>query len=215
MAFKEQLEYAAAVTKWKADQQVRIVKIQGQISDMENTVKGRVYALGEATMQLQEQGELTQPSLLDLTAQITGLKQQIVVLQQSLTAVKAESGPQRPQTQTQPQPAYSGLVCPQCGAMLKGNFCPEHGVPGVPPVNPQPVATTTPAAPADRYIICPVCNKLLNGRFCPEHGVEGVWMVTPTSQDNQTDQTSTWTAYEPQPPANPQANTENINPSDL
>lgn len=169
MAFKEQIEHAAAVTKWKADQQVRILKIQGQINDMESTIKGRVYALGEFTLRLSEQGELQQPSLLESTHEIATLKDQLLGLQQSLTAVKNENGPQRPQEQQ----AFSGLVCPVCGAMLRGNFCPEHGVAGVMPAAPQPPAPF----PSEGYFVCPICNQPLNGKFCPVHGVEGVWVA--------------------------------------
>lgn len=186
MALKDQIEHAAAVTKWKADQQVRILKIQGQINDMESTIKGRIYALGESTLRLSEQGELQQPSLLELTYQIASIKEQLLGLQQSLTAVKSESGPQRPQAQQ----AFSGLVCPECGVMLRGNFCPEHGVAGVPPATPEQVPVASSAA---GYLACPVCNQPLNGKFCPIHGAEGVWA-------------------EPTPPAN--ANPESLsNPS--
>lgn len=192
MALKEQIEHAAAVAKWKTDQQMRILKIQSQISDMESTINGRVYALGESTLRLSERGELQQPSLLELTRQIAALKEQLLGLQQSLTVVKAESGPQR----SQPQQSYSGLVCPECGAMLKGNFCPEHGVAGVPPVAPM----TTAAEPSGGYLACPVCNQPLNGKFCPIHGVEGVWV-------------------EPNPPAyispEPWSNSDSEIPSDV
>lgn len=176
MALKEQIEHAAAVTKWKADQQMRILKIQGQINDMESTIKGRVYALGEFALRLSEQGELQQSSLLELTDEIAALKQQLLGMQQSLTAVKNESGPQRPQE----QPAYSGLVCPVCGAMLRGNFCPEHGVAGVPPSAPQPTAPL----PSEAYLACPICKQPLNGKFCPIHGAEGVW-VEPKAPSDQ------------------------------
>ena len=168
MALKEQIEYAAAVTKWKADQQMRILKIQGQINDMESTIKGRVFALGEFALRLSEQGELQQSSLLELTNEIAALKQQLLGMQQSLTAVKSESGPQRPQEQQ----AFSGLVCPVCGVMLRGRFCPEHGVAGVPPSAPQP----TSPLPSEAYLACPICKQPLNGKFCPIHGVEGVWV---------------------------------------
>ena len=168
MALKEQIEYAAAVTKWKADQQMRILKIQSQINDMESTIKGKVYALGELTLRLSEQGELQQSSLLESTNEIGALKEQLMGLQQSLTAVKTESGPQRPQEQQ----AFSGLVCPVCGVILKGNFCPEHGVAGVMPAAPQP---STPL-PSGGYLACPICSQPLNGKFCPVHGAEGVWV---------------------------------------
>lgn len=227
MALKEQIEHAAAVTKWKADQQMRILKIQGQINDMESTIKGRVYALGEFALRLSEQGELQQSSLLELTDEIAALKQQLLGMQQSLTAVKNESGPQRPQE----QPAYSGLVCPVCGAMLRGNFCPEHGVAGVPPSIPDPA----PSASSGGYLACPICHQRLNGKFCPVHGVEGVWVepnppadhnpelwsppteeappadnnpetwVTPgqeagSDSEGSESQTASWSTYNPEPP---------------
>lgn len=214
MALKEQIEHAAAVTKWKADQQMRILRIQGQISDMENTIKGRVYALGESTLRLSEQGELRQPSLLELTHDIANLKEQLTGLQQTLTAVKTESSPQRPQ----PQQSFSGLVCPECGVMLKGNFCPVHGIAGVPASAPEP---TTPV-PSDGYLACPVCNQPLNGKFCPIHGVEGVWVEpsplaytspepgshpvpeTPPVYSSPDSQPTSWGTYTPVTPEIPQ-----------
>jgi hypothetical protein len=215
MALKEQIEHAAAVTKWKADQQMRILKIQGQINDMESTIKGRVYALGETTLRLSEQGELQQPSLLELTHQIAALKEQLLGLQQSLTAVKTESGPQRAQA---PQ-AFSGLVCPECGAMLRGNFCPEHGVAGVPPTAPEPAPTVS--FPGG-YLACPVCNQRLNGKFCPAHGIEGIWVQpsqpaysspeprsdpkpeTPPVNPSPEFKAESWSSYTPVTPENPQ-----------
>lgn len=243
MAFKEQIEHAAAVTKWKADQQVRILKIQSQINDMESTIKGRVYALGEFTLRLSEQGELQQPELLEFTKEIASLKEQLLGLQQSLTAVKNESGPQRPQEQQ----AFSGLVCPVCGAMLRGNFCPEHGVAGVMPAAPQPPAPF----PSKGYFVCPICNQPLNGKFCPVHGVEGVWVApnppaytspapwstpiqetpiadvnpepwitpgqgaAPGSESSESQETS-WNAYNPEPPEVPQSEQpDTLNHDDL
>lgn len=236
MALKEQIEHAAAVTKWKADQQVRILKIQGQINDMESTIKGRVYALGEFTLRLSEQGDLQQPNLLEATGDIAGLKAQLQGLQQTLTAVKTETGPQRPQ----PQQNYSGLICPECGMMLNGNFCPVHGVGGVPAPVPQPAGPF----PSGGYLVCPVCNQPLNGKFCPVHGVEGVWVepnppaysspapwtnpapetpapftgseawsnpipeTSPVSQMPES-QANSWSPFDPVPPENPQQDQSN------
>jgi len=224
MAIKEQLEHAAAMTKWKADQQVRILKIQGQISDVESTIKGRVYALGELALRLSEQGELQEPNLLEAVRDIAGLKEQLQGLQQALTAVKAESGPQRPQQ----QPNYSGLVCPECGMMLTGNYCPEHGVAGVPASVPEPVKPV----PTDRYLACPVCNQPLNGKFCPVHGMEGVWVEpgpqaysspepwsgphpeTPPASLETEPPSDSWNTFNPVPPEIPQQDRGNKLDSD-
>ncbi len=245
MALKEQLEHAAAVTKWKADQQVRILKIQGQINDMESTIKGRVYALGESTLGLSEQGKLQQPELLELTREIAGLKDQLLGLQQTLTAVKTESGPQRPQEQQ----VYSGLVCPVCGMMLRGKFCPVHGVAGVVPSAPEQTAPT----PSGGYLVCPICKQPLKGKFCPVHGVEGVWVEpnppadtnpepepwsdpdqetlpaftstepwsspiqeTPNGNQNPGSQDPSWNTYTPVPPEIPQQDqSETLDHDDL
>lgn len=214
MALKEQIEHAAAVTKWKADQQVRILKIQGQINDMESTIKGRVYALGEFTLRLSEQGELQQPSLLEVIHEIAVIKEQLLGLQQTLTAVKTETGPQRPQ----PQQSYSGLVCPECGMMLNGNFCPVHSVAGVQ----VPVPQATSPIPSGGNLVCPVCNQPLNGKFCPIHGVEGVWAEpnppaystpepwvnpipeTPAGNQEPESQANSWSPFDPVPPEIPQ-----------
>ncbi|HPL82389.1 MAG TPA: hypothetical protein PLU23_07775 [Anaerolineaceae bacterium] len=145
MTFKAKIEHAAAVTKWKADQQIRIVRTQSQISDMEKQIKDRVYGLGEATLALSDRGGVNQPELQPHLHDLNEMRKYLAQLQTTLEAIKNEAPPPPPvEPEMTPVTAYtgaSGLVCPQCGMVLIGKFCPEHGLEGVVPAPPPQLET--------------------------------------------------------------------------
>ncbi len=145
MTFKAKIEHAAAVTKWKADQQIRIVRTQSQISDMEKQIKDRVYGLGEATLALSDRGGVNQPELQPHLHDLNEMRNYLAQLQTALEAIKNEAPPPPPvEPEMTPVVTYtggSGLVCPQCGMVLIGKFCPEHGLEGVVPAPPPQLET--------------------------------------------------------------------------
>jgi|LSQX01.2.fsa_nt_gb hypothetical protein len=160
MTFKAKVEHAAAVTKWKADQQIRIVKANKEISDMENQIKERIYILGETTMALADQGNVSQPELQSQLKDLVEMRKYFFQLQSNLEAIKNEAPPPPPVEPApniaQPYPVAQGLVCPQCGRPIVGKFCPEHGLEGVAPVpaspqmpSPMPEPQTYPEMPAN------------------------------------------------------------------
>lgn len=54
------------------------------------------------------------------------------------------------------------MLCPRCGAVFEGNFCPRCGTP----------ATPSPAAPAPAFGgPCPRCGTVYQGNFCPRCGL--------------------------------------------
>lgn len=179
MGFQDKISHAALVTKWKADQQVRIFRVQGQVGDLENKVRTQKYSLADMALSLFSRGVLTEKELIQICQAIAETN---TLINEQKTVLETIKNEQPPTNAANVQTAvYSGLVCPECGDQLVGKFCSKHGVEGVLPapvaVEPvvlpnstEPSATTTTTA----KLMCPICKKPLNVRFCPEHGVEGV-----------------------------------------
>jgi hypothetical protein len=180
MPFQDRIAHAAAVAKWKADQQMRLFKSQNRVSEIEGQIRMEKAVLADKALALHAEEQLAEEALQQLCANIAALHAQIKE-QQSLQEVIRGERPPEPQVYSasyppaqppEPQPeSLSGLVCPQCGRQLVGRFCPEHGVEGV-----QITQNTesVPSADAGPQMVCPQCGKILSGRFCPEHGVEGI-----------------------------------------
>ena len=176
MPFQDRIAHAAAVTKWKADQQMRLLKSQNQVRELENQIKSQKAALADAALTLYAQEQLAEDELKQICAAIAALHEQIKEQQNSQEVIKSERAPELQAYSANYPPAQpaqlpteptSGLVCPQCNRSLVGRFCPEHGVEGVPKPSEQPAAIST-------NLVCPKCKRPLVARFCPEHGVEGV-----------------------------------------
>lgn len=159
MSFMDKLGSAAAAAKWKADQQMRIMRVQNNIRDLENQVKTQKEALGEAALQLYAQGSLTDESLRQICVAIGQLKDQLVQVNANLHQIQAE----QPPSENQPAPAPAPAPV-------------QAAPPSVPPaapvyVPPAPAAVAPAQAPV---LVCPECGTVLKGRFCPEHGAEGI-----------------------------------------
>jgi len=180
MPLQDRIAHAAAVAKWKADQQMRLLKSQSRIGEIEGQIRIQKAALADKTLALYAQEQLTEDDLKQICANIATLHAQIKEQQSLQEAVRSERPPEQqsysaayPPAQPAEVPAMplSGLICPQCGRQLVGRFCPEHGVEGVlPPQAAEPVQTDN----ATSQLVCPTCGKVLVGRFCPEHGIEGI-----------------------------------------
>lgn len=180
MPLQDKIAHAAAVAKWKADQQMRLLRSQGRIGELEGQIRNQKAALADKTLALYAQELLTEDELKQICAAIAGLNDQIKEQHGLQETIRNERPPEQQVYSANYPPAQSveiqaaalsGLICPQCGRALVGRFCPEHGVEGVmPPTNPEPVQ----AGDVTAQLVCPTCGKVLSGRFCPEHGVEGV-----------------------------------------
>jgi len=186
MPLQERLSHAAAVAKWKADQQMRLFRIQNQISGLENKIRSQKALLADTALALYAQERLSEDELKQICAAIAQLHEQIRQQQQLQEAVRQERPPEPqaysvsyPPSSPSPAPANeptSGLVCPQCGRSLAGRFCPEHGLEGIqkPQSQSQEGSAESPVQAPTGQLVCPVCQKPLSVRFCPEHGAEGV-----------------------------------------
>jgi hypothetical protein len=156
MSFMNKLGSAASMAKWKADQQMRIVRTQNNIHDLENQVKAQKNSLAEAVLGLYAQGNLSEESLKTVCAAIGQLNSQIASVTESLHQIQAEQAP----SENQPAPA----------AAAPAPVAAPSAAPSAAPV----MINVAPAPAAAVVMVCPQCGQVLKGKFCPEHGVEGV-----------------------------------------
>jgi DNA repair exonuclease SbcCD ATPase subunit len=138
---QEGLSHATAVARWKADQQMRLLRSQNQVRELEGQIKTLKARLADATLTLYAQERLDEDELKEICAAIAQLHQQIDEQQRLQEAVKNEQPPEQTYSATYPpslptkQPAAVAggqLICPKCGKPVPVRFCPEHGVEGVP-----------------------------------------------------------------------------------
>jgi len=181
MPIQDRIAHAAAVTKWKADQQMRLMRSQNRIGEFENQIRTIKATLADKALVLYAQEQLVEEDLKQICASISELHRQIKEQQSLQDAIRSERPPElsgysavvppaQPAAMAQVE-TLSGLVCPQCNRPLVGRFCPDHGVEGVPSRQaPEPVEVTD----VSPQLVCPVCGKVLSVRFCPEDGVEGI-----------------------------------------
>lgn len=147
MSIKDQINHAANVTKWKTDQQMRILKAQNLIRELEDQIRTQKAVLADAALKIYAQRGLADEELTQICQDIDAVNNHIQATRGEIEAIKQEQPPEMnvftPQMPSTPaytqQTSYvpapvtsSGLVCPQCGAPLAGRFCPQHGVEGVP-----------------------------------------------------------------------------------
>ena len=93
MGFMDKLGSAANTAKWKADQQMRIMKVQNSIRDVEKQVNAQKAALADSAMDLYTQGALADERLGAICVQIAQLNAQIAGLNENLHQVQSEQPP--------------------------------------------------------------------------------------------------------------------------
>lgn len=160
MSFLDKLGSAAAVAKWKADQQMRVMRAQNSIRDAEKQVASQKSALADAALDLYNQGSLAEDSLAGICAAILQQNEQIQLLNENLAKIQAEQPPSDTPAAAAPAPQPAAPV-------------PAPAAPAVQPAPPVQFFTPAPA-PQPAALVCPECGQVLRGRFCPEHGVEGI-----------------------------------------
>jgi hypothetical protein len=139
MPIQESLSRAAKIARWKADQQMRLLKSQNQIRELEGQIKTQKARLADTALTLYTQQRLSEEELKEICAAIAQLHEQIRQQQTLQEATKNEQPPDRTYSSTFPPsaeqsvtPKSGQLVCPKCGRIVPIRFCPEHGVEGVP-----------------------------------------------------------------------------------
>lgn len=162
MSIQDRISHATAVTKWKADQQMRLLKSQNQVREIEVQVRQQRSNLADATLSLYAEQKLEAESLQEICAAIDALKAQIqeqIELQQK---IKQEQPPQL--MASTPHPTFVEIPGIASEDVRENDLDLDS--------SPAPVAS------AATGLMCPQCKRPLAVRFCPDHGLEGVPILT-------------------------------------
>ena len=174
----DRAKHAAAVTRWKFDQQKRLMDLNNQIGNLQTQIKTLKHNLAETTLALYNEKKLKDKSLNDICDSIIIVYQNVSQLEATKEQAKKEVAPTMEiyGYNEKPLDTFSGLVCPECGDPLKGKFCPKHGCEGVLPKTEK--TTDIPTSDGD-VLYCPIDMKPLKGKFCTEHGKAGIAKSSP------------------------------------
>jgi hypothetical protein len=149
MSIFNQFKHGVDITKFKADQLIRINRIQSEIDGVKPKITETKLQIGETAYSLHQRGELADPMLQELCGVIDTINQQIAERERQIASIREEQPPQGPQISQQ-----AGPFCPTChNPYSKGAvFCMHCG---------SPVPKT-----------CPQCGTLIteNARFCTTCG---------------------------------------------
>ncbi len=122
------LSRAAVITRWRAGQAVELLKIQGQIGELEGQASSLKTQLADSVLALYVQGQLGEEQLKVICVSITELQEKIQELRRQQEKIKAEQLP----TQSADSSLSGQLICPKCGKPVPVRFCPDDGTQGVP-----------------------------------------------------------------------------------
>lgn len=163
MTIYDRLKHGVDVTKFKADQAMRIREIQSEIDSVRRDISFFRDQIATAALNLYQEGAITDEKLVGLCLKIGELNEQIELKDNLIASIRAELPPQIPQTPSQP-----GIPCPNCHANVQigSQFCTNCG-------NEMPEPTVTvPSAAAGAQVFCTNCgNQLAEGtEFCTNCG---------------------------------------------
>ena len=134
MTIQERLSRATAVAKWKADQQMRLLKNQNQVRDLEGQLKTQKARLADTAWALYAEQRLSEDEMKELCAVIVQLQEQIHQQQASQEAIKNEQLPdptysETPAPSTQASVGVTQNLCPNCRnpVELQWKVCPRCG----------------------------------------------------------------------------------------
>jgi len=128
MPILDQFRRGVDVAKFKADQLMRINRVQGEVGDLRREIQGVREKIATAAIELHKQGPLSYPGLEELCAAIDRIEAQIVEKEALIARIRAEVPPQATPP-TLVSSANSVNPCPHCGfdAPVGAAFCPNCG----------------------------------------------------------------------------------------
>ena len=134
MSIQENLSRATAIAKWKADQQMRLLKNQNQVRDLEGQMKTQKARLADAAWALYAEQRLSEDELKEICAAMVQLQEQIHQQQVLQEAIKNEQLPDQtysatPVSSTQASVGVTHNLCPNCrnSIELQWKVCPRCG----------------------------------------------------------------------------------------
>jgi ribosomal protein L40E len=176
MAFVNRFKHGLNVTKFKADQMMRINKIQGEINAIRQQISSTRMEIANTAFEQYKQSRLEDPYIKPLCSTVEDLMNQITERETMIEEIRAEEAPSQPEENWNlPQ-----NPCPYCYFDLpKGAvFCPNCGQ-----SLPESAAMETPATQAE-ISSCPQCQVQLppGVSFCPNCGYQ---IQRPEKSDEQ------------------------------
>ena len=190
MPLFDQLRHGVDVTKFKADQVLRINRIQNEIGDLRREILGAREKISDIVLQLHKQSTLTYPQLEELCFAIDQTELRIAEKDSQIAAIRIETPPQASSSPTsapviQPPtlitPSEPENPCPHCqfDAPVGAMFCPSCGQAIPQQLSNQPISV----AKIQELGKCADCGFTLpaSATFCPECG-KPVAPSNPTSE---------------------------------
>ncbi len=165
MTLFDRFKHGVDVTKFKADQLMRINRIQGDIGSIKQDIS-RIYSkIAVTAIELHKNSTLTNPELVDLCTLIDQLNKDILEKESMIAAIRQEENPQFVLSANQYNPINP---CPKCNfdVPMDAEYCPNCGNRMSVVVNPTNLDSTYSG------VVCSKCGtKTQNGsEFCPQCG---------------------------------------------
>lgn len=134
MPIQENISRATAAAKWKADQQMRLLKSQNQIRDLEGQIKTQKARLADTAWALYTQQRLSEDELKEICAVMVQLQEQIHQQQALHETIKNEQLPDQTYSATLSSSTRASVVitqnlCPNCRNAIESHWkvCPRCG----------------------------------------------------------------------------------------
>lgn len=133
--------------KFEAEKFAKTTKLQSEVSDYQRQLNEKMVELGQRAYDLQRAGQISAPSIADLSRTVDQLRASLLAKEEELRAAQNENfieplgsytppppAPQQVPIETAPPPpprsTSSGpKSCPNCGFSMPGSamFCPNCG----------------------------------------------------------------------------------------
>lgn len=176
MPIMDRFKHGVDLTKFKADQLMRVNHSQTEITALNQRITSIQRQLVVVVGDLYKRGVLANKELEDLCLEIDSVSQAIAAKENEIAAIRAETPPQYLQNVgavIEPVPANP---CPNCRFDMPAgsDFCPNCGRP-------------IDKLPSPSGLVCPNCSYPLTqgAKFCPNCGFKLVQNEDPSPQEEQ------------------------------
>ena len=169
MSIFDKAKQGVDVAKFKADQLLRVNKVQNEIGALRRDVLGVREKIAEAVVQLHKQGPLTYPEVEELCLKIDQIETQIAEKDAQIAAIRAELPPVAAAAAGAAVGTVGGqptVACPHCrvAVPVDAAFCPNCGK----QIPPRPKCAKCGYLLSAEAMFCPNCGQ----RVEPEQPLE-------------------------------------------
>lgn len=165
MTLVDRFKHGVDVTKFKADQLMRINRIQGEIDSLQQNISRLYNKIAVTTVELHKKDVLANSELVDLCVAIDRLDESILEKRKNIAAIREEEAPQFASLTVGRGPINP---CPQCNSdvPIGAEYCPNCGnrMPTI--ESPSNIDSVAPG------IVCSECGTRTpdGAEFCPQCG---------------------------------------------